>query len=162
MLVYANENNGEYPTADKWCDLLIQYADVRPKQFICPKSGAKIGESSFAMNKNIIGKKASEIPPDVVLLFETNFGKDSAGRRELLGNRGWYKFLDDAGVDWIREYSSAKKVYKQRWNQVGGPELVTCENHDGLGFNVLFNDMSVRFIRSSGIGQLKWEVEEEK
>lgn len=162
MLVYANDNNDEYPTADEWCDLLVQYVDVRPKQFICHKSDAKIGESSYALNKNIIGKKASEIPPDVVLLFETNFGKDSAGRRELLGNRGWYKFLDEVGVDWIREYSPAKKVYKRRWNQFGGPELLAGERHKGEGCNILFNDYHVEFVTPERLGELKWKVEETK
>lgn len=162
MLVYANDNNDEYPTADKWCDLLIQYADVRPKQLICPKSGAKTGESSFAMNKNIIGKKVSEIPPDVVLLFETNFGKDPSGRQELLGHRDWYEFFSLEYQRWGKKHDASDKVYKLRWNQFGGPEILTFENHRGKGCNILFNDYHVEFVTPERLGELKWKVEETK
>ncbi len=45
---------------------------------------------------------------------------------------------------------------KGGWNQFGGPELLTVENHQGEGCNILFNDTHVRFIRTERIGELKW------
>jgi hypothetical protein len=42
------------------------------------------------------------------------------------------------------------------WNQVGGPEILTTENHQGEGCNVLFADNSMRFIRTGDLNQLKW------
>ncbi len=164
MLIYASDYDGQYPTADKWCDLLIAYSEVSPKQFVCPLSDVIEGESSYAMNKNVVGKKVSEIPEDVVLLFETNFGKNPAGRQELLGNRDWYKELSSRGdrwdLKWIKKYRSSEKVYKQRWNQFGGPEILTTENHKGKGCNVLFNNGHVEFVKTDRVGELKWEVEE--
>lgn len=166
MLIYASEFNDRYPTADKWCDLLIAYIDVGPKQLVCPLSDVIEGESSYAMNKNVVGKKVSEIPEDVVLLFETNLGKNPAGRQELLGNRDWYKELSSRGdrwdLKWIKKYRSSEKVYKQRWNQVGGPEILTTENHKGKGCNILFNDGHVEFVKPERLGELKWEVEEDE
>jgi prepilin-type processing-associated H-X9-DG protein len=42
------------------------------------------------------------------------------------------------------------------WNQVGGPEMLTTDNHQGEGCNVLFVDNSVRFIKTRDIDKLKW------
>lgn len=162
--IYAGDYDDQYPTADKWCDLLVAYIDVSPKQFVCKGSDAKIGESSYAFNKNLIGKRPAEVPPDVVLLFETNFGKNPAGRQELLGNRDWYKELSSRGdrwdLKWIKKYRSSEKVYKQRWNQVGGPEILTTENHKGQGCFILFNDSHIEFVKPERLGELKWEAEE--
>lgn len=122
MQVYANNHNNQYPTVDKWCDLLVMYCEVGPHQFVCPSSDAKEGESSFAFNKNLIGKKPAELPPDIVLLFETKGG----------------------------------------WNQVGGPELLSVENHNGKGCNILFNDGHVEFVRKKQLGKLNWGDEQKQ
>jgi len=45
---------------------------------------------------------------------------------------------------------------KKGWNQHGGRELLTLENHKGEGCNVLFNDKSVRFIKAEDVNELKW------
>lgn len=42
------------------------------------------------------------------------------------------------------------------WNQVGGPELLSTDNHQGDGCNVLFADNTVRFIKARDIDKLKW------
>jgi prepilin-type processing-associated H-X9-DG protein len=49
---------------------------------------------------------------------------------------------------------------KGGWNQHGGPEILTTENHGGKGCNVLFNDGSVRFVKTEDLGKLRWEVED--
>jgi prepilin-type processing-associated H-X9-DG protein len=43
------------------------------------------------------------------------------------------------------------------WNQVGGPEILTTDNHFGEGCNVVFIDGSVRFVRARDIEYLKWK-----
>ena len=48
---------------------------------------------------------------------------------------------------------------KGGWNQFGGSELLTTENHGGKGCNVLFNDGHVEFVRPERLGELKWKVE---
>jgi hypothetical protein len=121
MQIYADEYNGMYPTSEKWCDLLVQYLKMESDKFICKGSNAEKGQSSYCLNKNIAGKKSSEIPSETVLLFET----------------------------------------KKGWNQVGGPELLTFENHDGKGCNVLFNDERVEFIKAKRLGELKWDTEKQ-
>jgi hypothetical protein len=46
---------------------------------------------------------------------------------------------------------------KAGWNQCGGPELVTFDNHDPRGGLVLLNDGTVKFIRTAEeLRQLRW------
>ncbi len=117
IFLYADENDGMYPISDKWCDLLIKYANVTESEFRCPNVDARGGRSNYALNENIAGKKVADVPRGVVLLFET----------------------------------------KQGWNQCGGPELVTTENHGGQGCNVLFNDGHVELVRPEHISKLRWK-----
>jgi hypothetical protein len=51
---------------------------------------------------------------------------------------------------------------KGGWNQFGGPELLTTENHEGKGCNILLNDRHVKFVRTEQLNELKWKVEEEE
>ncbi|MCK5174238.1 MAG: hypothetical protein KAR47_12670 [Planctomycetes bacterium] len=45
---------------------------------------------------------------------------------------------------------------KQGWNQTGGSELLTLENHDGKGCYVLFADQHVEYIKSKTVDELRW------
>lgn len=49
---------------------------------------------------------------------------------------------------------------KGGWNQVGGPELLTFENHKGKGCNILFNDGHVEFVKPEKIEKLRWKDQE--
>lgn len=51
---------------------------------------------------------------------------------------------------------------KGSWNQFGGPEKLTFENHKGKGCHVLFNDLHVEFVKPQEVSELKWNVEEEE
>jgi len=48
------------------------------------------------------------------------------------------------------------------WNQAGGREILSTENHEGKGCNVVFVDTHVEFIRTEYLGDLKWTVEEKE
>jgi hypothetical protein len=111
---YAEENDGKYPTPNKWCDLLKKYVVEPERTFVCPSAGD--GRYHYAMNPNC----EPNSPPDMVLLFETKGG----------------------------------------WNQFGGPEILTFENHRGKGCNILFNDGRIEFVKPEELGKLKWKVEE--
>jgi hypothetical protein len=61
-----------------------------------------------------------------------------------------------------REDSPQEVVFlfesKPGWNQHGGPELFTFDNHDPKGGLVLLNDGTVKFIRTEGeLRQLRWK-----
>ncbi len=42
------------------------------------------------------------------------------------------------------------------WNQTGGPELLTTDNHQGEGCNVLYVNGHVRFVKTRNLDKLKW------
>ena len=46
------------------------------------------------------------------------------------------------------------------WNQAGGPEILTTENHKGEGCNILFNDSHVQFVGTEDLSDLKWTAEQ--
>ena len=50
---------------------------------------------------------------------------------------------------------------QEGWNQFGGQELLTTNNHKGKGCNVLFNDRRVEFVKPERIAELKWVVEKQ-
>jgi hypothetical protein len=51
---------------------------------------------------------------------------------------------------------------KSGWNQFGGPGLVTFENHEGKGCNILFNDQHVKFVKPEHLADLKWKAEQKQ
>ena len=160
LRMFTIDYDGQYPKADNWCDLLIMNYEVRLELLVCRGSDATKGESSYAINKNIAGKKPSEIPSDTVLLFETNLGKNPSGRDGILGDRQWYKSLSSLSDSWdLKTYKHSEKVYELRWNQVGGLDMLTTVNHEGKGCWVLFNDMHGEFVRAERLGELKWVTE---
>ncbi len=115
MLIYANDFDDKFPISSKWCDLLIEHAEVTPATFRC-KGAPQQGRCHYAMNKNLENFDTANAPPDMVAFFETKPG----------------------------------------WNQAGGPELLTTENHQGQGCNVLFIDNHVQFIKTKDLKNLKW------
>jgi prepilin-type processing-associated H-X9-DG protein len=48
------------------------------------------------------------------------------------------------------------------WNLVGGPEMLSTENHNGDGCNVLFGDGHTEFVRSGEIDRLRWSADEDE
>ncbi len=154
LMIYASDHDAMLPDGSDWCDALIVEVDGDPWIFRCKVSGVH-GESSYALNKNAAGKKFSELPGDMVLLFETRLGAGSGRRKNRLKERpSFRKYPVMSEV-----FSGDEKVYLGRWNQVGGPEDVTFDNHEGFGCNVLFCDGHVDFVKAEDIGKLRWTVE---
>lgn len=155
LVVYANDDpQGRLPPADRWCDILIELDFTTPKQFVCKRSDTIGGESSYAINENVAGKSLGQLPDDMVLLFETDFGKGRGGRRELLKNRTWYRTFPAGDPN--------RKVYKNRWNQAGGPEILTTEHHEGQGCSVAFMSTRVAFVKTADLAKLKWKPESQE
>lgn len=113
LYMYADEHEGRFPPAQRWCDVLAgEYGEHKDlnKVFRCP--GDPKGPCSYAMNPNADPNGAG----DVVLLFESKPG----------------------------------------WNQYGGLELLTTENHKRQGCSVLFVDGSIQFVKAEELDELKW------
>ncbi len=96
--IYANDNKGRYPTANKWCDLLVEGGYVNKKQLKCP--GDKRGPCSYAMNPNA----EPNSPEAMVLVFEAKVGWNQHGGPELwnVSNHediAWHVLFNDGHVE---------------------------------------------------------------
>ncbi|MHC4478232.1 MAG: H-X9-DG-CTERM domain-containing protein [Planctomycetota bacterium] len=154
LMVYANDDEQmRLPAGDKWCDYLLGDDYTAPKQFICRESEAIEGESCYALNRYLAGKSLLDIPGDVVLLFETDFGIDPAGRTEPVKNR--------VSFDPNHFGDPNRLVYRYRWNQSGGPEILTTRYHYtkdyGGGCNVAFADAHVEYVKAADLPKLKFK-----
>lgn len=80
ILIYAQDHNGEYPAANKWCDLLLSSGEITEKQLKCSSNKNKKIRCTYAVNPNC----QPNSPPDTVLVFETEGGWNQFGGPELL------------------------------------------------------------------------------
>jgi hypothetical protein len=71
---YAKDHDGYLPTAEHWCDELMEYdSNLTKDNFRHPRHELlRLGICNFAFNKNLGGRKLSEIDGDVVLLSEAD------------------------------------------------------------------------------------------
>ena len=151
---YAADNDGLLPDAETWCDDLILCGCAGPESFLFEGGDVLNGESAFAFNSNLSGKKLSDIPPDTVLLFETGLGHDPENRKTTVASR---TFFDDAFKKSTSVgYYMRIKISETRWNQSGGPEILTKRYNDGKGCDILFADGHVEYVPAKKIKDLKW------
>jgi hypothetical protein len=105
LIKYAGDHEGYLPAADRWCDLLMEYdRRLSGDDFKHPLVEGSLCD--FAFNKNLDGLRLSDIPDDVVLLFEASGDWNLTGGPELLiprddidvyvlhvdGAGHWYRF----------------------------------------------------------------------
>jgi hypothetical protein len=82
--LYADDNDGKCPPAVNWCDAVANYVPG-PQTFVCPQRGGV--KSGYAFNANLAGKTLSSIPPDTVLLFESDAGWNATGGSQSVISR---------------------------------------------------------------------------
>jgi prepilin-type processing-associated H-X9-DG protein len=51
---------------------------------------------------------------------------------------------------------------RRGWNQGGGLEILTTENHEGRGCHVAFVDTHVEFVPKDGPSEFKWVPDENR
>ena len=145
---YCDQHTGCLPV-QKWCDALVRADDISADDLICPgrlAEGASYGECSYAMNVNVAGGNLSQLPPDTVVLFETDYaGKDSQQKIPLKEREENDSLNSD---DLVREGA---------WNQVGDQSILTASHHLGYGCNILFADGHVDFVKKKDFDKLRWK-----
>jgi len=165
---YADRHDGMMPDPNNWCDILIDDGMIDAEEFVCLSlSDAKYGESSYAMNTEAAGKKLSELPKDMVLIFEAKFDPARSKRDFPITSRPFTNRLKKK----IFDLHKNDKVYEHRWNLAGGPELITPFNHDPNGSNILFVEgctspslsfEGYEFVNTKDFHKLRWYLEEDK
>jgi hypothetical protein len=84
IITYSEKHDGEFPDPSKWCNLIISEPNNKfdnkndnpnnlsifsEKSFRCLM--VTEGRSGYAFNKNLAGRRISEVNPNTVVLFET-------------------------------------------------------------------------------------------
>ena len=88
LLSYAGDNEGKYPKAEKWCDLLEPYIKKRERVFVYSFWGKKL--CYYAMNPDI----DSNSSPNTIVFFESRAGWNLSGGPFLIDksrfiNKDW-------------------------------------------------------------------------
>jgi prepilin-type processing-associated H-X9-DG protein len=112
LRMYANDNQDTFPTATTWCDSIQNYVN-NPRVFQC--SADNFGQrATYALNVAIASKRTKAIPPNTVLLFESDGGWNVSGGFELIlarhGNVVNVAFADGS----VRQMSTSK-LSTLRW-----------------------------------------------
>jgi prepilin-type processing-associated H-X9-DG protein len=120
--MYADRYDGRYPAADSWCDSLVDGDYITKRQLKCPAD--RKGPSSYSLNRNIAGANRTDIPRDVVLLFESKPGWSQVGGSEILttdynNGEGCHVLFNDGHVDFVK----TKHLGKLKW-KVEEPDTV--------------------------------------
>jgi hypothetical protein len=151
LQLYANDYDSRYPSADKWCDLLIEHAGVKKRHFIC-----KLADSEMYSTTDPIDE--ANFPADVIFHREYN---DVYGQHLYSYSVEWSHYAINPNA---RPGSPPDMVLlfetRRGWNQFGGPEILSDENHldkDRKGCNVLFNNGNVKFIKPKDLKKLKFK-----
>jgi prepilin-type processing-associated H-X9-DG protein len=74
--VYARDHTNQLPPAAIWCDA-IQANVGSPRTFQCVTETSR--RCAYAFNANLAGKKADEVNPLTVMLFESDQGWNGCG-----------------------------------------------------------------------------------
>jgi prepilin-type processing-associated H-X9-DG protein len=113
LRVYSTEYENHYPTANKWCDLLVEHSDIEKTAF-CLAAKQKWEKDSFqyAINPNC----EPNSPSDMVLLFEIKGGWNKFGGPEILSIENHYrKGCNVLFNDGHAEFIKPKKIGQLKW-----------------------------------------------
>ncbi len=117
MTVYMNDYDDEFPTSQQWCDLLMQEAGVPQQSFQC--SADREAMFGYAINKNVYGVERGEIDTQMVVLFESNLGRNGVGGLQdvALRHRGFGGQMgcNIVFVDGHTEFVTEEGIAELRW-----------------------------------------------
>jgi len=113
LQIYSNDHENHYPTADKWCDLLVEHTDIeKTVPYLAAKQEWIRDSFPYAINPNV----RPNSPPDIVLLFETKGGWNKFGGPEILTfenhyRKGCHILFNDGHVEFIEP----KQLGQLKW-----------------------------------------------
>jgi hypothetical protein len=156
---YARKNYHNYPSPDRWCDLLIEHTWVIAEDLQC--AGTAKGRCHYVLNPN--AEPISRYKNFDNYLESYYYDK----KHQIHLNMKEFMFWRDT---YHAERSNKRSVLpklvllfetRDGWNRFGEDELLTTENHEGRGCNILFNNGRVQFVPKERLGDLRWKVEED-
>jgi len=149
MQTYASNYNGNYPTAEQWCDLLVEYSDVDIKKFTCK---AVAGDEPYHSTTSPISE--ANFPPNLIFIRDYNDNQDDHKYLYLI-KQSHYALNPNTNPN-----SPTNTVLlfetKKDWNHFGIMEIASIDNHFPNGCNVLFSNGKVKFIKPDEVAELNW------
>lgn len=82
--LYAEDNNGQFPSATNWCDAILPSLPNRD-MLHCPSASG--WDSTYGLNRAVAGRTMWSVPPDLVMIFETAGGWNASGGEGNLAPR---------------------------------------------------------------------------
>lgn len=151
LLLREREKVSSYPDPNQWCDAVVKVLQ-NPEDFPCtywgPYSDTDIAKvfTCLSARESTKAEDTDARPSDPNLtkrikpLWESHFAMNP-------------NCEPNSPPDTVLLFET-----KAGWNQYGGPELFTFDNHDPRGGVVRLNDDTVKFIRTrEELQQLRWK-----
>ena len=148
---YADDNDGNIPDSDKWCDQLILLDDLYLYDLNSIGSDCIEGESSYALNIAAAGKKLVDLPDDLVLIFEVEPDKKEGQRDFPIEQREFNKDNKYKGI-----YTGL--VHKDRWNICCGPERLLLKPNLNYAY-IIFAGGEKKQAKFDKLHELRWDIE---
>jgi len=153
--LWWGQGHRDFPDPNHWCDAVL--AGYRTQHIICGDEG---------------GRKERTYPdPAIASRFMCPGVHAPTDMNDTPSQPDATNSSSPPPVSWMSDYAmnahcradSPKDMVflfesRSGWNQHGGPELFTFDNHDPRGGLVLLNDGTVKFIRTEEeLKQLRWK-----
>jgi prepilin-type processing-associated H-X9-DG protein len=112
--MYTVDNKDKFPPPETWCDA-IQMNGGSPKVFQCVV--APDLRSGYAFNARLSGKKADEVNPQTVMIFESDAGWNASGGPELMfkSSRHGKRFVVGFADGHVEQVTEAR-LQQLRWD----------------------------------------------
>jgi prepilin-type processing-associated H-X9-DG protein len=113
--LYTEDNDGQFPTASEWCDLVFDYTGSNQQIFRCPTAPEGIFYG-YAFNRNLDGVKLHEVDPQTVMIFEADGGWNKTGGADMAtfvrhGRPGCNVGFADGHVEFV----PAERISELKW-----------------------------------------------
>jgi hypothetical protein len=136
LIDYSRDNDGKFPMPDKWCDLIEPYCQKikeKPKQNWYDLDFWELYIEDEMQNVFVCSNaKRNRSTAKCHYAINPNAKPDSSKDTVLL-------FETTGG-----------------WNQYGGAELITAENHNGFCCHIVYCDGRVEAVAKEDFGKLNW------
>lgn len=139
VILYADDNDDKIPTPGYWNDLLILEANVNPQKYICKNANLDLFTGGTPDKSKFANKHVGYSDEDI-MQWKSCYAM----------NPNAYSMSCDGDTVLIFETD------KSGWNMYGGPELLSAQNHEDEGCNILFVDGQVLFVEKEDFQNLNW------
>jgi len=104
---YAAEHDGHLPPSLNWCEVLVSFDPNAARYLTYPLRSESTGSSTLALNANLDGRRLSELPDQVVLLFGTKQAANPVGDFDLLttehyAGKGAIVLFGDLHIEFVK------------------------------------------------------------